>query len=156
MTINRQLIIFDLNHVLVKKGTESLRPHVKETLSALLEEPEDYAVGIWASCQKEKVDRLLEKIITIEQQQQLLFTWSNIQCTQLPDFQTTRDLCNVWAEFPEFNDGNTTICVNDAKKVMDQYVKCVKIIPSYEGPRKAKGDTVLLHLKEQLDAAFFV
>lgn len=155
MTNSRQLLIFDINHVLVKKGTQSIRPYARETLSTLLEDQEHYAVAIWASSQKGKVDSLLDMMLSDEQQQQLMFRWDYDQCVHLPNFEVTRDLSHVWTQFPDYNETNTSIYVNDAKKVMDPYVACVKIVESYGGPRKAKGDTVLMNLKQQLDVSLF-
>lgn len=148
---HRHLLVFDINHIFVKKGTESVRPYAKEFWTELLNDTDNYAVAIWASSQSTKVDCLLNKILTENQRQQLLFVWDHAQCKQLSDFQITRDLSHIWQQFPEFNAATTTIFVNDAKKVMDEYAECVGLIPSYEGPRKAKGDQVLLSFKDQID-----
>lgn len=146
----RRLLIFDINHVLMKKGTLHVRPFVQDFF-AELDGDDHYTVAIWTATQMEKTEKSIDILFTPHQHNNLLFVWTHDSCTKLLDFQTTRSLAKVWTTFPQYGPDNTTVFVNDRKKVEDEYESCVWPIPSFEGPRKGKNDQIFATLKSELD-----
>lgn len=159
-----QLLIMDLAHILVKKqgkGKVSVRPHVVPFLRPILEDEYDYILAIWSSMPPENVQNALNNVLNKEEQTKLLFVWTQDQCNPLVDednqhtYKYTRDLQQVWNEYPQFNQKNTIIFIDEKYKVMDAYQECCLILPQYDGPRLAKNDIVFVDMKTRLDNHLF-
>lgn len=153
---SRCLLIFDINHVLMKKGSMHIRPFVQTFFADVFDDKSSYQVAIWSAMQAGKTRDSVIALFDEKQQKELLFVWTHEECQKLPDFQTTRSAAKVWKRFTEYGPDNTLFFVNDAKKVEDAYQSCVYAIPSFEGPRKGKNDQVFATLKSELDRMKFM
>ncbi|KAE8672305.1 hypothetical protein F3Y22_tig00111847pilonHSYRG00186 [Hibiscus syriacus] len=77
---------------------------------------DNFVVAIWSSKMRHNIDPVLEKLPLLSGH--FLFTWDQANCKTYDNVTYCKDLNDVWNAFPYFNDLNTLLVDDSAKKMI--------------------------------------
>jgi len=146
------LVILDLNGVLFhrpRKAEIVSRPLLNEFFQYLFK---NFVVGVWSSCEEHNGKALVEEVFQ-QYQRRLVFQWFRSECTPNKTaenpYGTTKNLLNVWRQFPtSFNVDNTIIVDDSPEKCSHpQNALCP---PTFDATSDALNDTGLAMVMDAL------
>lgn len=140
--MKKRLLVLDLNGVLLFRRPKWekldvrppdfewkmhqcwIRPGAAEFVSFCLER---FAVGVWSSAKEETAKEVVNRVMTREEERkELLFIWGQERCrNEGPDPESTekrvplfaKHLADLWKKFPKYDESNTLMLDDSAKKL---------------------------------------